>query len=134
MHIAVGVIVGTIAILIIFLGVRYFKTKTQPSDSAALANKQNNGVKATDHPHQTEYEDIRAPNGEMVVNELYASADLQNPNELVPGQDAVYSTPVKKRSPKQIDAANGQEATYCMPITKEKPEMVDNVLYKSYDG
>ena len=131
---AVGVIVGVIAILIIVVVVRYFKNRSRPRNSLALMDQQNNDMTVTYHPSQTVYEDVSVANGEMAVNQLYVSADIQIPNEPESGQNAVYSTPMKKRNPKQNAVASSQEATYSTPIKRQRPEMVDNALYKSYDG
>ena len=78
MFAAVGVIIGVIAILVILLGVRYFKNRSRPNNSFAFIDQQDNNSTAANQPPQIEYDDVIAGNDEMVVNEVYISVDLSD--------------------------------------------------------
>jgi len=99
-YIGVGVIVGLIILLLIILGVRYFKNRSKLNNSS-----ENSIINATDvvysNPENTYEIMSNTKTGEMVVNELYVSADAKNSSlpATTDQEPPVYSTPMKRRNP-----------------------------------
>jgi len=106
--ISVGVIAAVIVLLIIILVyVRFFRSR---NNSKLVEIKKQNATQP--EPPQNLYDYADTANGELVVNEIYVSADVSQSGVIHTNEEAVYSTPMKK----------------------QKPKMVDNALYKSFDG
>jgi len=104
--ISVGVIAAIIVLLIIILVyIRCFRNNLK---SAGIKNQ--NATQPVTSQNLYDYADTA--NGELVVNEIYVSADVSQSGVIHRNEEAVYSTPMKK----------------------QKPKLVDNVFYKSFDG
>ena len=115
-YIAVGIIVGLVVILLVALLIRFFRRKSKPACALAVdATNKINATGGTNTNQQSAY-DFADPttNGEIVVNEIYISADNIEGNEM------------EESRRKEVEI-------YSKPMKKTKPEMVDNILYQSFD-
>ena len=101
-YIAVGVIAVVLVVLIILLvGICFYRRKFKSTSSTrSIATYQASRVNSTNVITNNVYQNVDTAEvseimGEMVVNEIYEAADSNNYENVINGQENIYSKPIK---------------------------------------